>query len=161
MARITQNTINIILSAMAGVIFGVGWFIFIDGVVYGHSHGALTVPWYFYLNGPAATLALAMVNIISIDQLNPFFMFSESISSRVRLWLLFWFVLAFANLGFAIWELTIYQENIKKSVPAPANTTSYPGVSLLVQVLVILFSTFVFLFASKKHESSEEYPALV
>jgi len=156
MGRMSQSTFNSLISAVSGIIFGVGWFIFIDGVVYGHSRGGLTVPWFFYFPGFVSSVALIMVNIVSIDQLNPFFMFSEGMSNRVRFWLLFWFFVAFASVGFAIWEFTWYQDNVKKNEATLKSTTTYPGISVMVQTMVILLSTLIFLFASKKSEDGEQ-----
>mmetsp|Transcript_1955 Transcript_1955/g.4190 ORF Transcript_1955/g.4190 Transcript_1955/m.4190 type:complete len:149 (-) Transcript_1955:254-700(-) len=85
-----------------GLLFGVGWLLWIDGVCgqyadYGQSvNGALWIP------GILQTIALFMVNVINWGLLtdDPF---DDSVSSRVKCWVFSSFMLAFSGLFGAIW----------------------------------------------------------
>ena len=92
-------------SVGAGLLFGIGWLIWIDGVVsasveHGHSvHGAWWIPGIFQ------TASLVMVNLVNWSLLSEDTFGDESVGARVKCWVFLAFLLAFGGLIGAVWIL--------------------------------------------------------
>lgn len=83
------------ISALSGVLFGVAWWIMLDGVVTGGSDD-IKLEWYYTLPGIFATVALVMINLVSLENLSPTsVLFTDEVSAQIRIWLLASFTLAF------------------------------------------------------------------
>jgi hypothetical protein len=93
-------------------------------------------------------LKFVRLNLPNLSELSNPWLFSGSVSARIRVWLLFSFVVCFGGLIAAVWiGCVIWFVN-----PFPAPGTVYPGIALIVQngliftgyvsYLKVAFSTF-------------------
>jgi hypothetical protein len=139
-------------SLLAGCLFMAGWLIWIDGAVAGNKFQDFKAPpWYFYLPGFITSFVLIMMNLVSLNDLHPFaLVFSEDISYKVRAWLFVAFALGFGSLGASIWMCV-------DSYGHEPGDRVWPGVALVLQNVIILFSSVLLLFARKVSEEDEGY----
>ena len=62
-----SKTSNLVVSAISGILFAAGWWIFIDGVALASSKGESTAQFFIYLPGLLATLGLFLMNNLPND----------------------------------------------------------------------------------------------
>eukprot|EP01113_Clastostelium_recurvatum_P046919 TRINITY_DN828_c0_g2_i1.p1 TRINITY_DN828_c0_g2~~TRINITY_DN828_c0_g2_i1.p1 ORF type:complete len:161 (+),score=39.23 TRINITY_DN828_c0_g2_i1:26-484(+) len=144
------------LSAIAGILFGVAWLIFIDGVVYqAHFSFSPSVTFPMYLPGIVGTIGLVMANIVKVESLSATtFLFNDGMSGKIRAWLLVSFVVSFGAIAAAIW--------IMIGVFMPPNNrdpnTEWPGIAMVIQTSIMFLSSITLIWA--KSTGSSEYDSL-
>jgi len=139
-------------SLLSGVIVGIGWYIFIDGLVQasvdcvkwsGHFNPAgctnETIPDYkappglvngaYWTPGILSTLGLLGLNAISWDAVTDDF--DSSLACKARTWVTVCFVLMFCGLGAAIWILA-------SDLGLGDDYYHWGGVATLIQTMLIL-----------------------
>jgi len=147
---------------IAGLMFGVGWFLWIDAHVYlqdyvKHQNPLDETPkivFYYYIPGLVATLGLIMTNVINLETLNPYsWVFDENIGARVRIWLFFSFFVSFCGLVAAIWMMAAI------FMPPANRGDQWPGIAMCIQNVLILLSSLLLLW-TRSERSGEEYQQL-
>eukprot|EP01091_Cochliopodium_minus_P003730 TRINITY_DN13702_c0_g1_i1.p1 TRINITY_DN13702_c0_g1~~TRINITY_DN13702_c0_g1_i1.p1 ORF type:complete len:153 (+),score=27.72 TRINITY_DN13702_c0_g1_i1:31-459(+) len=134
-----------LVSLFSGVVFSVGWWILIDGVVYGQNIKS-TPPflWFYYLPAVFATVCAICLNFAKASKLNGGGMFDDGIANRVRVWVFLFLAGSFMCIGGAIW---VTAQHYGKSVSTP-----YPGVGLIVQTVTALMASLIFFLARGQKE---------
>ncbi|KYQ89558.1 transmembrane protein [Tieghemostelium lacteum] len=148
------------LSGFAGLIFGVAWFLWIDGHVYENTrlyheedYKGPTIQWIYYLPGIFATLALVMSNIVHIESLSSSsFLTNEDGVNKIRIWLFISFAISFGCVAASIW--------IMAGVFMPPHNTNtaaqWPGIALMLQNILIFISSLILVY-SKTHKDEDEF----
>lgn len=127
---------------IVGIIFGVAWWIFIDGVWYNQhiSHYANFVG-YETLPGIGATIAFIMINLIDLKYVihsNDESDYSETTTSRgcyivIQFWFYLWSSVLIMCNGGSLWIFIKYY------------THSWTGGALFVQTFLIMFDALLLL----------------
>jgi|UniRef100_A0A7S4FR13 hypothetical protein len=134
-------------SYLAGALFAVGWWFFVDGwVSFGKEHEG-KYKFVMWLPGLLGTFAFLMVNMTKPSELNQTSMFDETNANNVKIWFFFSILVSFASIIAAIW-ITVASEDLKEQ--------QYSGVTLILQSISLLISSLVFWFGRglKKDEFS-------
>ena len=93
-------------SSVAGLLFGIAWLVWIDGVAYAKTEYDYTVNGAFWIPGILQTIGLLMVNIINWGMLTEeSFMGDDGVASKVKAWVFVSFVFSFSGLIGAVWIL--------------------------------------------------------
>ncbi|GAM23304.1 hypothetical protein SAMD00019534_064790 [Acytostelium subglobosum LB1] len=147
------------LPFIAGALFSVGWFLWIDGHVYenvrnnrDHDQFGPSIQWLFYLPGIFATVGLVMANIVNLESLSSFSFADEGSATKIRVWLFLSFAINFGCIAAAIWIM------VANFMP-PHNKNSdaqYPGIALTVQNVLIFISSLILVY-SKSRQEEEQY----
>ncbi|KAL9298034.1 hypothetical protein ACSQ67_023930 [Phaseolus vulgaris] len=111
---------------VAGTVFGVGWWIWLDAVVC----SSITVPFLHYLPGIFASLAALMFNCVRKEDID-YSPYDEG-EWRLKLWLFIAYVVSFVSLAGSAGLLI--QDSLDKS--APSVWTGVAGVLECVCVLI-------------------------
>eukprot|EP01087_Luapelamoeba_hula_P007189 TRINITY_DN1746_c1_g1_i1.p1 TRINITY_DN1746_c1_g1~~TRINITY_DN1746_c1_g1_i1.p1 ORF type:complete len:159 (-),score=23.47 TRINITY_DN1746_c1_g1_i1:200-676(-) len=137
-------------SLLAGTLFAVAWLVWIDGAVIAtHTDGYVNPPWYAYIIGVCGTVVFILMNMVSLNHMHPFaLMFAHDMSAKVRAWLFVSFALGFGVLAAAIFVCV-------DSYGHEKGTKVWPGVALVVQNVLLLVSSVLFLFARKIDEEDD------
>eukprot|EP01114_Cavostelium_apophysatum_P022296 TRINITY_DN801_c0_g1_i1.p1 TRINITY_DN801_c0_g1~~TRINITY_DN801_c0_g1_i1.p1 ORF type:complete len:156 (-),score=3.55 TRINITY_DN801_c0_g1_i1:94-561(-) len=137
-----RTSLNDVGSIIAGCVFSVGWWIWIDGHVWSDHmrkedphHPPPVIFFYYYIPAIVGTLALFMTNIAKLDSLsgNYFGWDGDGEATKLRLWLLLSFLLSFGSISASIWMMVAKFLN--------ATGGQYPGVALAVSNVLIFFSS--------------------
>jgi len=137
------------ISAFSGVLFGIAWFILIDGNVYQNAfhHDDPSIEVWYYVPGIIATLALLMQNLVNLESLNPSsWLFEDHVSTRVRVWLFCSFVLSFGSIVASVWLMV--------GVFLPRGS-QWPGTAMVLQSAIIFISSLSMMWAKSEDESGE------
>jgi len=138
-----------VLCYAAGAIFAVGWWLWIDGNVYSvHIEDAVIVTFPHYLPGIINTIALVLMNIVSWTDLNSNGLFSEGVSTKAKILIFVAFVLGFGCVSASIWIAVVHWFQNTETVPK----TTYPGVALIVQNVLIFGSAIMYRFAKPQDD---------
>jgi len=147
---------------IAGIMFAVGWFLWIDAHVYlieyvkkeNADDVTPSITFAYYIPALVTTLGLIMTNVINLETLNPYsWLFDEHIGGRVKAWLFLSFFISFGGLVAAIWIMAAI------FMPPHNQGDQWPGIALCLQNLLILLSSLL-LLATRSERSSEEYQDL-
>lgn len=137
-------TKNQFICIIVGVIFGVAWWIFIDGVWY-NQHVSHYSKFYGYetLPGIGATIAFVLLNLIDLKYViwsnndNGFGDTRLNVSNGFVILIQFWFYLWSAVLvmcnGGSLWIFIVYY------------THSWTGVSMFLQTFFIMVDAYLYL----------------
>ena len=139
MAREALATVG---SVVAGLLFGIGWFVWFDAiaqasVLFGHG-----VRGSYWIPGLMQTFSLIMVNIINWALVTEDSFGDEGVSSRIKCWLFFSFMLAFGGLIGGVW-VTVQETNMPSWDELGGGSTG-PAWGCLWQNLLIFASSLVF-----------------
>jgi len=130
-------------SAGAGILFGIGWWILIDGMVSGKQpKEQVQIPFSYYIPAIGATLALIMLNLVSLDSLNEDSFGDNNVASKVRIWLFLGFAFSFGCIAGGI---TIMADKF----PDEVSGWSWTGIAILLQPILVFISALILLFARK------------
>jgi len=138
---------------VAGLVFAVGWWIWIDATVYHvHVNDPIKVIWWQYVAGLISTIGLFGVNIVSWRDLDSNNIFGDQVSARAKIFLFCAFIVCFGGIIAAIWIAAqwwfIAANNF---TPKPS---VYGGIALIVQNILIFLSTLLYRFAKPQEEDS-------
>eukprot|EP00307_Rebecca_sp_RCC1486_P001502 CAMPEP_0119414168 /NCGR_PEP_ID=MMETSP1335-20130426/6593_1 /TAXON_ID=259385 /ORGANISM="Chrysoculter rhomboideus, Strain RCC1486" /LENGTH=119 /DNA_ID=CAMNT_0007439027 /DNA_START=26 /DNA_END=382 /DNA_ORIENTATION=- len=100
-------------SVTAGLLFGVGWYVWIDGC----ATAAMTddpVKGEYWIPGLLQTIALVMVNVLNWGMLSDDAAFdTDNTAAMAKCWVFFAFVVAFSGIIGAVWIMV--EENNRPS----------------------------------------------
>jgi hypothetical protein len=129
---------NLVLSALCGFLFALGWWLFIDGTALADVHGDGGGPAWIYFPGILATIGLFLMSNL------PPSMFQKNNSQDTLWWqkglLLLAVMLKSAALIVAIWCYVANEEHRNNSY------NKWRGVSVIVQSILIAGSSFAWNF---------------
>ncbi|TMW66979.1 hypothetical protein Poli38472_012095 [Pythium oligandrum] len=128
-------------SYLSGVLFAVGWWIFVDGVATA-AHRDSAIPFNFikYLPGIGSTLAFFLLNTLDWEMLSADSMTyhgGDGVACRARTFVLFCVAMSLGGLIGSIFVLT------HTYVANPFDETTWPGVAVLLQNVMIFLATIV------------------
>ncbi|KAG8459373.1 hypothetical protein KFE25_013009 [Diacronema lutheri] len=136
-------------SLAAGLLFGIGWYVWIDGCAWAsHVHG-YNVNGAYWVPGLLQTLSLVMVNVLNWGMLSDDAAFdTENSAAIAKCWVFSAFVVAFSGVIGAVW-IMVNENN------APSGEGSmWPAVAGLLQNVFIFLGSLIFRFARMQQESS-------
>eukprot|EP01104_Vermistella_antarctica_P020543 TRINITY_DN8829_c0_g1_i1.p1 TRINITY_DN8829_c0_g1~~TRINITY_DN8829_c0_g1_i1.p1 ORF type:complete len:144 (+),score=23.81 TRINITY_DN8829_c0_g1_i1:178-609(+) len=136
-----------VFSIGSGILFGLGWWILVDGAVYSTFKQDFGIEWYLYMPAVVATLALMMINVVSLEDMSASSLFSEGVEKTVRVWLFFSFTVAFG----ACAAMLVF-------VALSLFDSTYAAVTFCVQPIVVFISA-LFLLYSRKTSDEDEFMA--
>ena len=125
-----------VVSFLSGVLLVLSWTIFIDGQTQSHDAFVGT----FVLPPLAATFAAIMINLVSVKQV--------ARNNAVKVWLFIWVTVHVICVGASIYILT-------KSFAPDDN---YPGITILLQTVIVMFSGMLFFVGRFSPGSQESNP---
>ncbi|DAZ92481.1 TPA: hypothetical protein N0F65_012711 [Lagenidium giganteum] len=128
-------------SYVSGLLFGVGWWIFIDGAAYAAHHNS-QIPFNFikYLPGILTTLAFVMLNSLDWGMLSADSMTyhgGSDVACRARTFVLFCVLMAVGAFVGSILVLT------HSYVGNAFGESTWPGVAILLQNFLLFLSTII------------------
>eukprot|EP00126_Sphaerothecum_destruens_P007305 Sdes_comp19795_c0_seq1m11885 len=129
-----------IVSYTSGILFSLGWWLFVDAVAVGH------ISWVFIIPGIVSTLSLFVINAISTSQMDDSFSNGPISGWVARVWLMVGFILGFAGLisaGWIMFQCFIYNNSDKNH--------GY-GISLFLSNLSLLLSSLLFKFGRMQED---------
>ena len=131
-----------ITSLVAGVLCGIGWFVYIDGTGYGayvENETVLRTSAYSWLVGLGMTIALIMINTVPWDRLNADddAFHGGGVACKTRTYLIFSFLLLLGSMAGGIY---VYIHEFASNAD---EDYKYGGTCILAQAILILISTFV------------------
>ncbi len=140
-----------IVGYLSGILFSIGWWTFIDGIVY-TSTKETPVPIRFedFIPGILSTIALIMVNLIDRDALNAddFTFSGDHIASKARAFAFVGVTVALGSIGGAC-ALLVF----KYIIPGyTADDQVYFGETILVQNILIFLSSMILWFGRNTQE---------
>uniref|UniRef100_A0A7S4B6S1 Transmembrane protein 50A n=1 Tax=Chrysotila carterae TaxID=13221 RepID=A0A7S4B6S1_CHRCT len=133
-------------SLAGGVCAGLGWVLWIDGVVGAYTEFGLAVNGAYWIPGMLQMLSLLMVNAINWSLLTDD-AFDEGISARVKLFVFVAFVFAFSGLFGALWIL-VSELNGASDSPGGGDA----GLKCLLQNLFLFAGSLLFRIGRTKEE---------
>ncbi|XP_067646613.1 transmembrane protein 50A [Eurosta solidaginis] len=140
----SESSRNKNASLVAGFLFFAGWWVLIDAMSVDNLHEITTGHVFI---GVFGTVAAAMVNVVKnshISEENT----SASGAHLAKIWLLIGFVMGFASIIAAAWVMIdVFLNNNNKS--------SWFGVAILMQNLLILLGSLVFKFGRNEEDWNE------
>ena len=147
-----KHLIETLMSYAAGILFGIGVWLWIDATVIGvrdpglqnsSASDRIVVMWYQWIPLVVSSIGLVLINLpphngIFAREDDPLAQGTHFVA-RVRIWLFFSFIVAFAALAAAIW-LAVAQ------LLKPEVEQKWPGAALIVSNSLILISALVYRF---------------
>jgi len=121
----------VVVSALTGVLIGVGWWVFVDGAI----NAPDAFPWFHIIPALGIMISMFALNLVSLERLDDY----ES-AGPVKLWLFLWFMVGFVCIGQAIW--------ITSTEYPPAY--NWPGVAIIIQTLCVFTAGSLYLLGRKK-----------
>ncbi|OQV22684.1 putative Transmembrane protein 50A [Hypsibius exemplaris] len=142
---------NVVSSALAGILFTVGWWCIID-VACMKTHVGLPLYEFndaYHVIGVVSTIAFFMINVVSNGQVRGEGYSDGCLGQKgARIWLFLGFVMGFSALIAATWVL--FQNYVVGPIDASgahnAPPRSWPGVGLFLQNLFIFLGALVYKF---------------
>lgn len=131
-----------VLSLLAGLLCGAGWFIYIDGTGYGSFIENPTVQRtsaYSWLVGVGMTIAFIMINTVPWDRLNADddAFKGDGIAWKTRVYLIFSFLLLFGSMAGGLF---VY---VNEFASNSTEDYKYGGSCILAQSILLVISTFL------------------
>lgn len=126
-------------SSFGGLLFGISWMLWIDGVAYAKVHHGQAVNGVYWIPGVLQTVALVMVNVISWAALTGDGLLEEGGGCFVRLWAFVAFVLAFGGIISSAWILVNEMND-----PSWGEGSVEPAIRGLLQNLFIFTASLLF-----------------
>mmetsp|Transcript_69917 Transcript_69917/g.116115 ORF Transcript_69917/g.116115 Transcript_69917/m.116115 type:complete len:155 (-) Transcript_69917:473-937(-) len=126
-------------SICGGVLFGIGWLLWIDGVVTASTDYGMSISFGFWLPGLLQTMALFMVNVINWSLLSGDDPLDEGIGAKVKCWVFFSFVLAFTGLISSSWILIAAAQS-----PSSDEASFGPALRVMLQNLFVFAGSLLF-----------------
>ncbi|EGG14459.1 transmembrane protein [Cavenderia fasciculata] len=147
------------LSTFSGILFGVAWFLWIDGHVYENTRNAATpgfgpsIQWVYYLPGIFSTVGLVMANIIKLDGLNSSsFLGDDSYVTKIRIWLFVSFAINFGCIAGSVWIMAA------TFMPPHVNSNAeWPGIALTLQNVLIFLSSLTLMYSKSRNEDENPF----
>jgi len=135
-----------ILSSLSGVIFAIGWWIWIDANVFLSTVNKIDpvqIQFEYYIPSLGGTLALLMINAVSWQDIHDSGFWGNG--PRAKIWLLASFVVAFLSVIGSLWVAIA----IWFSPPASHNQplSLYPGFAIIIQNVLIFVAALLYRFA--------------
>jgi len=127
----------IAIGLCTGILIGLGWWAFFDGVVYAPD----AFPWSHIVPALGSVLALIMLNLVTIEQLKQL--------PAVRVWTFISLTLGCICVGGAIW--------ITAAEYPPALVDNWPGVSIIVQTMLVLIAGVLLFVGRSSMDSNKLY----
>ena len=144
-ANVTEEEKKRNFAYMAGAIFAIGWWVWIDATAFvggeykeADKEPPITAP--MWLPAIFASIIMIMLNIVDSSKVAE----NDEGSGRAKAWFMIWFVFLGACLiaGWWIaWEIFLFP---KEAIP-----TSYPGLALIIQNTLIFISALMYRFGVK------------
>jgi len=134
-----------ILSALSGVVFAIGWWIWIDANVYlttVNKSDPVQIQFEYYIPAMGGTLAMIMINGVSWAQIHDSGFWGDG--PRARIWLLASFTIAFGSILGSLWIAIVIWFSPPKDKPQPLSV--YPGIAILLQNILIFAAGLLYRF---------------
>ncbi|KAL1495873.1 hypothetical protein AB1Y20_014517 [Prymnesium parvum] len=135
-------------STVAGVLFGVSWLLWIDGVVFANSEFHRGVDGTYWIPGILQTISLAMINVIPWEAVAGDSAFDDGEGIGPRIWVFASFVFAFGGLIGAVWILV--QEI---NAPSWEQGSVDPALKGLLQNIFIFAASLIFRLCRLKSDT--------
>ena len=142
-----------VLSSVAGLLFGLGWWCFIDAASVARSEGyAISVSGEQYLPGIACTLGFFMINCIDWGTLSAddfSYHNAGSAKCKARAFVVLAVLLELSGIvGAIVIIVETYSPQLKADAESACNDKGetcslWPGIAVLIQAVVIFVSTFI------------------
>jgi len=133
---------------IGGIVTGLGWFFFLDGVISASHDYDYTVSGAWWIPGIMQSIALLMVNILDWNLISDDMSFDgTSTASKAKCWIFVSFVVAFAAIMGAVWILVeeIHTPSaVIDTVTPPVYPFRYPAVTVLLQSMFIFIASLLF-----------------
>eukprot|EP00695_Tsukubamonas_globosa_P002671 TRINITY_DN385_c0_g1_i2.p1 TRINITY_DN385_c0_g1~~TRINITY_DN385_c0_g1_i2.p1 ORF type:complete len:142 (-),score=1.59 TRINITY_DN385_c0_g1_i2:103-528(-) len=125
-------------SHVAGALFALGWWIFIDGAVWNQFIGQnQKMEGQFYVPGILGTISFIMTNMLNPSDLRGDSFADESTVTKAKVWFFTSLLIGMGSLMGGVWILVAFF--------APDKTEyAWPGVSILLQSIFLFVSSLVF-----------------
>jgi hypothetical protein len=145
-----------ILSLVAGLMCGAGWFVYVDGTAYGaftENETVLRTSAYSWLVGLGMTIALIMINTVPWDRLNADDdgFKGNNVACKSRIYLIFSLILLLGSMAGGI---VIYVNDFARNADEPYK---YGGWSIVVQSVLILMGAFTMRAGTADCSGSDSY----
>ncbi|KAI8803461.1 hypothetical protein BJ742DRAFT_908478, partial [Cladochytrium replicatum] len=145
-----------IVGYLSGGLFALGWWFFIDGVLFAQSRNApQPIRFEDYVPGILSTLSLVIVNLIDKDTLNAddFSFSGDNVACKARAFAFVGVSMAIGAIGGALAILSL-----KYIVPGNTGDAFYFGIAITVQNLSIFLGSMILWFGRNSEEYSNSYP---
>eukprot|EP01139_Manchomonas_bermudensis_P001644 Amastigsp_a2514_140.p2 type:complete len:156 gc:universal Amastigsp_a2514_140:493-26(-) len=135
------------LSGIAGVLFAIGWWLWLDGVAYSvHINNNVKINPAYWIPGFTCSFFVLMLLPVSSNAVNASLSFSfdgDSRAQRARIWFLLAFIIGIGSIIAAL-ALLITEYLQRKDERAVKST--WPGVAMFLQSLLVFLSGLVYRF---------------
>jgi len=132
---------------LAGILFALAWFMFVDGCVLANENEGIVhqFQWYYVLPGLLGSLALIMMNSVSLNTNSDDFDDEETVTyaTKIRFWFFLAFTISFCCVAGGVW---IFVEQYR---------SNWIGVAILLNPLLILASAILLLIIRTASKSIE------
>ncbi|EGC40196.1 hypothetical protein DICPUDRAFT_52137 [Dictyostelium purpureum] len=146
------------LPALAGILFGVAWFFWIDGHVYENTYNRRhpdaegpRIQWVFYLPGIFSTVGMVMANIVDLSALSNGSFLEDGGATKVRIWLFVSFAINFGCIAAAVWIMAALFMPPHNSI----SSAQWPGIAITVQNVLIFISSLLLVY--KRSRNDDEF----
>ena len=138
-----------VCSLLAGLIFGLGWLLWIDAHAYAATNYGQTPDGTYWIPGILQTIGLLMLNVITWEAVADSDSLMEDRSASIaKLWVFVAFCFSFGGILGSIWILV--KENHDPSWEAGSVAAA---VKLLLMNLMIFFSSLMFRLSRTKSDA--------
>eukprot|EP00743_Colponemidia_sp_Colp-15_P007752 GILK01008394.1.p1 GENE.GILK01008394.1~~GILK01008394.1.p1 ORF type:complete len:180 (-),score=11.48 GILK01008394.1:165-641(-) len=134
-----------IATAAAGVLFAVGWLLFIDGAAYAtYTDDKVSVNFVCSLPAIGITLVFFMINLMDWGQLSADHMtyHGENVALKARAFLVFTSLAALSCLFGALYVFVTRWVHPHEGDPSPDSL--WPGIAIVLQAFFVLISGLVY-----------------
>eukprot|EP01061_Rhynchopus_euleeides_P000861 TRINITY_DN10607_c0_g1_i4.p2 TRINITY_DN10607_c0_g1~~TRINITY_DN10607_c0_g1_i4.p2 ORF type:complete len:153 (+),score=48.84 TRINITY_DN10607_c0_g1_i4:162-620(+) len=123
-------------SVSSGALFAAGWWWFVDGLVSANQHDGTDFGFQMWLPGIFATLGMIGVNMTNPSDLREDGLGDDPDVQKAKVFFFFSGLFLFASLVAAVW-ICIADFGSQSA----ERTTTYPGVAIIMQAVIITIST--------------------
>ncbi|KAJ3436050.1 small membrane protein-related [Anaeramoeba flamelloides] len=149
MGSSTQVTI---FSLCAGLLFGLGWWLWIDSVAYAsHIDDPVPVSGAYWIPGIFGTVAVLLICITPTDADDD--MIDENRGKRIKAFLLFSFFVGIASILASMWILIEVYGGVKKDATDPKS--SWPGIAGMLQTLSLFVSALLYRWCKSQSSTDD------
>ena len=123
---------NIAVSTLTGILIAIGFWVFIDGAIVAKE----SFPIFHIIPTFLIIISMFAINLSNPSQIEK--------NSAIRCYIFFWFTIAMVAIGISIWITAV-------EYPAPMN--SWPGVSIILQTMLIFMAGILYFIGRKTSHS--------
>ena len=134
----------------SGVAFGIGWLLFIDGLVFANHFGGRKFVFRNWLPPLLTTLAFFVLNLVSPKDLKKSSGAFGASEERQKAQVMFFFsaLIGMVGIGLALWWML-------KDYQGKSGVVQWPGVSMLLSAITLLISAGI-MFAGRSKGAGDD-----